>query len=63
MKMFDTFTLAQPSKPKNDFTWDPKDLLDYIKNLQAFLNLKQLSQKLVTHLAFITGRILQIICC
>lgn len=51
----------RPSQPRYDSTWDPLALLNYIENMSTDLNLKQISQKLATLLALITGARLQTI--
>lgn len=51
----------RPPKPRYDTTWDPKVLLDYLKNWPDPLDLRRTSLKLVTMLALVTGGRLQTI--
>nr|CAI5849442.1 unnamed protein product [Callosobruchus analis] len=51
----------RPSQPRYNNTWDPQLILSFIENLPENLGIQQLSQKLVTLLALITGGRLQTI--
>lgn len=51
----------RPATPKYSVTWDPQVVLSHLENLPLQLNLQQLSQKLVTLLALVTGSRLQTI--
>lgn len=51
----------RPSQPRYDITWDPLPLLRYIEKLPTDLGLQQISRKLATLLALITGARLQTI--
>ncbi|XP_023316550.1 uncharacterized protein LOC106658044 [Trichogramma pretiosum] len=52
---------ARPSKPKYNYTWDPKVVLNFFKNKGAneLLTFKDLSRKVVTLLALVTGQRIQ----
>lgn len=51
----------RPTKPKYNFTWDPDTVLNHLASLypNTDLNLKQLTQKLVTLLALVTAHRVQ----
>lgn len=53
----------RPSQPKYNSTWDPEQVLSYLQTMgtNSDLSLKQLSYKLVTMLALVTGHHLQTI--
>lgn len=60
-RFFKGVSKKRPSKPKYNFTWDPKSVLEYFSNCPANENLsfKDLSHKLVTLLALVTGHRIQ----
>ncbi|XP_031332237.1 uncharacterized protein LOC116162701 [Photinus pyralis] len=51
----------RPAQPRYTYTWDPQRLFSYLETLPDNLNLLQLSQKVVSLLALITGGRLQTI--
>lgn len=55
----------KPSRPKYQTTWDPQPVLDHLSTLYPLTNITilQLSMKLVTLLALITGHRLQTLSC
>ena len=62
-RFFKGISKERPSRPKYDYTWNPKDVLDYFstKPHNEKLELKDLSYKLVTLLALVTGHRIQIL--
>ena len=60
-RFFKGVAKKRPSKPKYDTTWDPKIVLDLFKswNRNDELSMKDLSIKLITLLALITGHKMQ----
>ena len=60
-RFFNGISKERPAKPRYDLTWDPKIVLDHYRELPKSYELpvKDLSQKLITMLALITGHRLQ----
>ena len=54
-------SILRPSRPKYDYTWDPKVVLDYFSRQPPNdnLDIKSLSKKLITLLALTTGHRMQ----
>ncbi|KAL7296869.1 hypothetical protein TKK_0010262 [Trichogramma kaykai] len=60
-RFFRGLTKLRPSKPKYDYTWDPKIVLKYFSDSanNDTLSMKELSLKLISLLALITAHIMQ----
>ena len=60
-RFFKGISKLRPSIPKYNYTWNPKVILDYFsgKPENESLNIKDLSYKLITLLALITGQRIQ----
>ena len=60
-RFFQGIYKLRPPKPKYDSTWDPQQVLDYLKTLYPLenLNLEQLTLKLVGLLALVTAHRVQ----
>lgn len=60
-RYFKGISKARPSKPKYNYTWNPKCILDYFSSKPSNENLtfKELSYKLITLLALVTGHRIQ----
>ena len=52
---------SRPPQPKYKFIWDPKKVLDYLSKFPSdnTISLKDLSHKLITLLALVTGHRIQ----
>ena len=62
-RMFKGISVLKPQRAKYDSTWDPSLVLDYLKTLYPNdkISLEQLSHKLVTLIALLTGQRIQTI--
>lgn len=60
-RFFKGVAALKPQKPKYDYTWDPEPVLKFLSSLwpNNDLDLKQLTRKLITLLALITGQRVQ----
>ena len=60
-RFFKGISKLRPSIPKYNYTWNPKIILDYFseKPENESLNIKDLSYKLITLLALVTGQRIQ----
>lgn len=60
-RLFKGIAEKRPTRPKYDFTWDPKIVLDYLESLgkNSDLSLEILTEKLVMLLALVTGQRMQ----
>lgn len=60
-RFFAGISKSRPSKPKYNYTWDPKVLLNYFSSLDfnENLSLKVISKKLISLLALVTGHRMQ----
>lgn len=60
-RFFQGISRLRPSKPKYNFTWDPKIVLDYFNSRKSNeeLELKELCKKLITLFALVTAHRMQ----
>ncbi|XP_043270501.1 uncharacterized protein [Venturia canescens] len=60
-RLFKGIAEKRPTRPKYDFTWDPKIVLDYLESLgnNSVLSMEVLTEKLVMLLALVTGQRMQ----